>query len=162
MSRRVEAKVLKGSSSLLSFTTSLLKTAANAETVEVEAEGYRATDAVAAIETIMRKKAKGIFNVVWAEEYNSWMKEKLFGTIIPDATIARLESASDPAAEGRKLELLGSDDATANREYVKQLVFRKDRELGRKYNLEYAEQFHYIGPEEDALGKYVREHSVPR
>ena len=32
-----------------------------------------------------------------------WMKERLFGTIIPDATIARLESASDPAAEGRKL-----------------------------------------------------------
>ena len=32
-----------------------------------------------------------------------WMKEKLFGTIIPDAMVARLESASDPAAEGRKL-----------------------------------------------------------
>lgn len=66
------------------------------------------------------------------------------------------------AAEGRKLPLLGDDDATANREYVKQLVFRNDRELGRKYGLEYAEQFHYIGPEEDALGKYIREHSVPR
>ena len=32
-----------------------------------------------------------------------WMKERLFGTIIPDATIARLEAASDPAAEGRRL-----------------------------------------------------------
>ena len=32
-----------------------------------------------------------------------WMREKLFGTIIPDATVARLEAASDPAAEGRKL-----------------------------------------------------------
>ena len=32
-----------------------------------------------------------------------WMREKLFGTIIPDATVARLEGASDPAAEGRKL-----------------------------------------------------------
>ena len=32
-----------------------------------------------------------------------WMREKLFGTIIPDATIARLEAAADPAAEGRKL-----------------------------------------------------------
>jgi len=66
------------------------------------------------------------------------------------------------AAEGRKLALLGDDDATANREFVKQLVLRNDRELGRKYGLEYAEQFHYIGPEEDALGKYVREHAVPR
>jgi methylenetetrahydrofolate reductase (NADPH) len=37
-----------------------------------------------------------------------WMREKLFGTIIPDATVERLERASDPAAEGRRicLELL--------------------------------------------------------
>jgi methylenetetrahydrofolate reductase (NADPH) len=32
-----------------------------------------------------------------------WMREKLFGTIIPDATVERLEAASDPAAEGRRL-----------------------------------------------------------
>jgi methylenetetrahydrofolate reductase (NADPH) len=32
-----------------------------------------------------------------------WMKEKLFGTVIPDATIARLEAASDPLAEGRRI-----------------------------------------------------------
>jgi methylenetetrahydrofolate reductase (NADPH) len=32
-----------------------------------------------------------------------WMKEKLFGTIIPDAMIARLEAASDPAEEGARL-----------------------------------------------------------
>ena len=33
-----------------------------------------------------------------------WMqREALFGTIIPDAMIARLEAASDPAAEGRRL-----------------------------------------------------------
>lgn len=32
-----------------------------------------------------------------------WMREKLYGTIIPDATVERLEAAADPAAEGRKL-----------------------------------------------------------
>jgi methylenetetrahydrofolate reductase (NADPH) len=32
-----------------------------------------------------------------------WMREKLFGTIIPDATVERLEAAADPAAEGRKI-----------------------------------------------------------
>jgi methylenetetrahydrofolate reductase (NADPH) len=32
-----------------------------------------------------------------------WMKEKLFGTIIPDAMIARLEAAGDPVAEGQTL-----------------------------------------------------------
>ena len=30
-----------------------------------------------------------------------WMKEKLFGTIIPDAFVTRMEQASDPVAEGR-------------------------------------------------------------
>lgn len=32
-----------------------------------------------------------------------WMKEKLFGTIIPDALVARMEAARDPAAEGRAI-----------------------------------------------------------
>jgi len=32
-----------------------------------------------------------------------WMRKHLPGTIIPDATIARLEGAADPAAEGRRL-----------------------------------------------------------
>jgi methylenetetrahydrofolate reductase (NADPH) len=32
-----------------------------------------------------------------------WIKEKLYGAIIPDAIIARMEQASDPAAEGRAI-----------------------------------------------------------
>ena len=32
-----------------------------------------------------------------------WIKEKLFGAIIPDAIVARLEAAADPAAEGRRI-----------------------------------------------------------
>jgi methylenetetrahydrofolate reductase (NADPH) len=32
-----------------------------------------------------------------------WMRERLFGTIIPDAIIERLEAAADPAAEGRRI-----------------------------------------------------------
>ena len=32
-----------------------------------------------------------------------WIKEKLFGAVIPDALIKRLEHAKDPAAEGRLL-----------------------------------------------------------
>ena len=32
-----------------------------------------------------------------------WIKEKLYGAIIPDALIARLEGASDPAAEGQRV-----------------------------------------------------------
>jgi len=32
-----------------------------------------------------------------------WMREKLFGTLIPDAIVERLEKAADPKAEGRKI-----------------------------------------------------------
>lgn len=32
-----------------------------------------------------------------------WMREKLYGTLIPDAIIERLEKASDPRAEGRRI-----------------------------------------------------------
>jgi methylenetetrahydrofolate reductase (NADPH) len=33
----------------------------------------------------------------------AWMRQYLFGTIIPDAMIARMEAAADPAAEGRRI-----------------------------------------------------------
>src|SRR5689334_7471228 len=32
-----------------------------------------------------------------------WMREKLFGTLIPDAIVARLEQAADPKREGSKI-----------------------------------------------------------
>ena len=32
-----------------------------------------------------------------------WMKEKLYGTVIPDAFVTRLEQAADPLAEGRRI-----------------------------------------------------------
>ncbi len=33
----------------------------------------------------------------------AWMRSHLFGTIIPDAFVTRMEQASDPAAEGRRI-----------------------------------------------------------
>jgi len=32
-----------------------------------------------------------------------WMRHHLFGTIIPDALIARMDGAADPGAEGRQI-----------------------------------------------------------
>jgi methylenetetrahydrofolate reductase (NADPH) len=32
-----------------------------------------------------------------------WMREKLFGTIVPDAVVQRLEKAADPKKEGRRI-----------------------------------------------------------
>jgi hypothetical protein len=67
-----------------------------------------------------------------------------------------------------KLPVLGDDDATANRQYVKEFVLRANRELGRRHGLEYAEAFHYVGPDALAIGysreemdEYVRRNAVP-
>ncbi len=50
-------------------------------------------------------KLKFIIGVVPLRSAKSarWIKEKLFGAIIPDAIVARMEAASDPAAEGRAI-----------------------------------------------------------
>ncbi len=73
------------------------------------------------------------------------------------------------AARQLKLPVLGEDDATANRQYVKEFVLRANRELGRRHGLEYAEAFHYVGPDALAAGysreemdEYVRQNAVPR
>ena len=75
------------------------------------------------------------------------------------------------AAQKQKLPLLGADDATANRAYIKNLVLDydswaqrgvlSDRELGRKHGLEWAEAFHYIKTPESQLDRYITDHAVP-
>src|SRR3954447_14151320 len=66
------------------------------------------------------------------------------------------------AGEGRRLPFLGDDDDTANREYIKQVVLKKDRELGAKYGLQYAEAYHYNGPssEQSQLDELIRTTAV--
>ena len=50
-------------------------------------------------------KVKFLIGVVPLRSAKSarWIKEKLFGAIIPDAIVERMERASDPAAEGRRI-----------------------------------------------------------
>src|SRR5438067_78560 len=66
------------------------------------------------------------------------------------------------AKKNLRLPLLGDDDVTADRNYIKEFLLGRDRELGRKYGVEYAEAFHYIGPGATRRTEdYVREHAVP-
>jgi LmbE family N-acetylglucosaminyl deacetylase len=66
------------------------------------------------------------------------------------------------ARKNQRLPLLGDDDRTADRNYIKEFVLARNRELGRKYGVEYAEAFHYIGPGSNRrVEDYVREHAVP-
>lgn len=65
------------------------------------------------------------------------------------------------------LPLLGDDDLTADRNYIKQFLLDHERELGKQYGVEYAEAFHYIPPGasgadlDPRIGQYVKEHAVP-
>ena len=69
------------------------------------------------------------------------------------------------AKRNLRLPLLGDDDATADRSYIKEFVLARNRELGRQYGVEYAEAFHYIGPGSSGRGsrveEYIKQHAVP-
>lgn len=65
------------------------------------------------------------------------------------------------ASQGQHLPLLDGDELRANREYIREFVLRRDAEIGRKYGLKWAEQFHYIGLDSDRVGDYVRQNAVP-
>jgi LmbE family N-acetylglucosaminyl deacetylase len=65
------------------------------------------------------------------------------------------------ASQGKRLPLLGADDGTADRNYIREFVLADDRVLGRKYGVEYAEAFHYIGPAQSHIEDYVKQHTVP-
>jgi LmbE family N-acetylglucosaminyl deacetylase len=65
-------------------------------------------------------------------------------------------------AQGKRLPLLGDDDVSANRNYIREFVLQRDREAGKRFGLGYAEQFHYIGPEADAVEDHIQRHAVPR
>jgi LmbE family N-acetylglucosaminyl deacetylase len=65
------------------------------------------------------------------------------------------------ASQGKRLPLLGNDDETANREYTRYFALARDRVRGQAYGLQYAEYFHYIGPDEPDIGSYVEQNAVP-
>jgi LmbE family N-acetylglucosaminyl deacetylase len=65
------------------------------------------------------------------------------------------------AKQGKKLDLLGNDDRTADRNYIKEFLLERDRQLGKKYGVAYAEAFHYIGPPKSRIDDYVKQHATP-
>ncbi len=75
---------------------------------------------------------------------------------------------ADLAKKGESIPLLGEgDDASAERNYIKEFVMRSSRELGAKYGVEYAEAFHYLAAgsagagTDPAVEDYVTHHAVP-
>lgn len=48
------------------------------------------------------------------------------------------------AKEGKKLPILEGDDHTANFNYTKTFIFNRNKKLGEKYGLQWAEGYHYM------------------
>jgi len=74
------------------------------------------------------------------------------------------------ASQKLRLPVLGTDNDSASRRYIKNIVLDydslyqrgvlSDRELGRHYGLEWAEAFHYIGPRQSQLERYISDYAV--
>ncbi len=71
--------------------------------------------------------------------------------------------------EGKYLPLLGTTDTEANRNYIKHFVLDmdsqnlrgvpSDKEVGKPYQLEWAEPFHYIGSANSTIPGYIKDHA---
>jgi LmbE family N-acetylglucosaminyl deacetylase len=74
------------------------------------------------------------------------------------------------ASQKLRLPILGTDDESANRQYIKHIVLDldsdrlrgvpSDRALGRRYGLEWAEAFHHVGPRRSRLDEYIADNAV--
>lgn len=71
-------------------------------------------------------------------------------------------------ARNQRLPMLGDDDITADRNYIREFSLMRNRELGKQYGVEYAEAFHYIAPgasgadRDPRVDEYIKQHAVPR
>jgi LmbE family N-acetylglucosaminyl deacetylase len=67
------------------------------------------------------------------------------------------------ARDGKRLPLLGNDDRTADREYIREFLLDDDKEFGKPHGLAYAERFYYIDQRKPARTKvddYVDKNSI--
>lgn len=68
------------------------------------------------------------------------------------------------AKEGKRLPILGDNDRTADREYIRHFMLDEDRKLGEQYGLKYAEAFYYTDQRtskgQSNVDKYVEENAV--
>ncbi len=64
------------------------------------------------------------------------------------------------AEKGLKLPVLGNDDESASNQYIRQIVLQRDIDTGKAHGLGWAEPFHYIGPQADLIGDYVKKNAA--
>jgi len=62
------------------------------------------------------------------------------------------------AAKGMRIPALSGNPDVANDAFIEATFIERDKLVGAKYGLEYAEEFHYIGPDH-SLDDYIKAHA---
>jgi LmbE family N-acetylglucosaminyl deacetylase len=65
--------------------------------------------------------------------------------------------------QGKRLPLLGDDDRTADREYIRHFLLDDYRDFAKPHNLQYAERFYYVDdrpPTRTKVDEYVAKNAV--
>lgn len=65
--------------------------------------------------------------------------------------------------QGKRLPLLGNDDRTADREYIRRFLLDPYRDFAKPHNLQYAERFFYVDdrpPSRTKVDEYVSKNAV--
>jgi len=62
------------------------------------------------------------------------------------------------AAQGMRIPAFSGGQDAAKDAYIEAAFIERDKQVGAKYGLEYAEEFHYIGPDH-SLDEYIRAHA---
>jgi LmbE family N-acetylglucosaminyl deacetylase len=66
-------------------------------------------------------------------------------------------------AQGKRLPVLGNDDRTADREYIRHFLLDNYRDFAKPHNLQYAERFYYVDdrpPSRTKVDDYVARNAV--
>jgi LmbE family N-acetylglucosaminyl deacetylase len=72
-----------------------------------------------------------------------------------------VKDLNDTLAQKRlRIPALSQGDDSASDEFIRTAFQSRDRAVGARYGLEYAEEIHYIGPDH-ALDEYISKNSVP-
>jgi LmbE family N-acetylglucosaminyl deacetylase len=67
------------------------------------------------------------------------------------------------AKQGKRLALLGNDDRTADREYIRRFLIGDSQEYGKEFDLRYAERFYYVDqrpPAKSEVDEFIDKNAV--
>jgi LmbE family N-acetylglucosaminyl deacetylase len=67
------------------------------------------------------------------------------------------------AHENKRLPVLGTDDQTADREYIRTFLLTGNKQTGEKYGLDYAERFLYVNNQHSvgsSIDEYIKNNAV--